>query len=54
MVVTSEDQLEKAQFFRSARDILGHDAGEIRSFSSLEEAQEWLADPAATADPVDP
>ena len=52
LVVSSEDQLEKAHFFRSARDILGPHAGEIGSFSSLEEAQKWLADP-ATADPVD-
>ena len=50
LVASSEDQLEKAHFFRSARDILGHDAGEIRSFSSLQEAQRWLADPTESAD----
>ena len=50
VVVTSVDQFEKIDFFRNARAILRPGPREIRSFSSLEEAQKWLADPAVSAD----
>ena len=50
VVVASEDDFEKAHFFRTACDLMRPHATEVRSFSSLEEAQKWLAGAAASAD----
>ena len=46
IVASSADQLEKANFFGSARDILRPHAGDFRTFLSLEEAQRWLEEAA--------
>ena len=54
VVVSSAEQLEKALFFGSAREVLRPYAEDFRTFSSVEEAKQWLADPAVPLDDLEP